>query len=454
MAYAGTVRDFTTGSITKQLITFTIPLFLSNLLQIVYNMVDMIIVGNVLGEVGLSAVSVGGDLTNFMTFFCIGFAGAAQVIIAKYIGAHQQERASRFVGTMTGFLLTAALAVCTVCILLREPLLQVMNTPAESYAEALRYATVSMLGLVFIYGYNIIGAILRGLGDSRHPFLFISIAAVVNLLLDVVFVVGLRMGAGGAALATVLSQALSVLCGLVFIARNRKTLLPNICAADFVRWDKQMLGDLIGLGFPMAIKSAAIQFSKLFTNAWINSYGVYVSAFSGIANKINNISNLVMNAANTAGATMIAQNIGAKKADRVKRVLGRMFVLTLTTAAVLSAVVCLFPAAIFGLFTQEQTVLAIAQEYLLIAVLTFFGSACRACMNALINGSGNYRINFITAILDGFVMRIGLALFFGLALDLGYIGFWLGDALARFTPFVIGGVFYFTGSWETGRGKA
>ncbi|MBQ8144777.1 MAG: hypothetical protein IJ042_08320, partial [Butyricicoccus sp.] len=265
---------------------------------------------------------------------------------------------------------------------------------------------------------------------------------------DVLFVIMLRLGAGGAALATVLSQAISFLCGFSFLFRRRKELLPGLRAADFFRWDKQMLQDFIGLGFPMAIKSAAIQFSKLFTNAWINSYGVEVSAFSGIANKLNSVSNLLMNAVNTAGATMISQNLGAEKFDRVKQILRRLFAVTLTAAAILSGAIYLFPQEIFGVFTKDRGVLLIAQEYLLIAALTFFGSACRAVMNALINGSGQHRINFITAILDGFVLRIGLAVLFGLVFNMEYIGFWLGDALARFTPFVIGGLFLLSGQWK------
>jgi putative MATE family efflux protein len=308
--------------------------------------------------------------------------------------------------------------------------------------------------LIFVYGYNIASTILRGMGDSKYPFYFISISAVLNLLLDLLFVVELRLGAGGAALATVLSQSVSFFCSLFFLAKNRARFSLGIRVSDFLRWDKTMLLELIRLGFPMAIKSAAIQVSKIFTNSWINSYGIAVSAFSGIANKLNSISNLISNAMNTAGATMIGQNIAAKQFRRVGGILRRMFGITLSTAAVISVLLLLYPEQIFGIFTQDQAVLSISREYLLIAVLTFFGSACRACMNAFINGSGHYRVNFITAVLDGFVMRIGLAVFFGLVLDLKYIGFWVGDALARFTPFVIGMIFLAGGQWKNGRGKA
>ena len=447
------IKDFTKGNISKQLISFAFPLFLSNLLQVVYNMVDMIVVGNVLGKAGTSAVSVGGDVTHFLTFVAMGFANAGQILIARYIGAREKEKIGRFIGTMSGFLALASVVLASLGLLFQAQILKWMNTPDEAWEGAVAYSTVCTVGLIFIYGYNVVSAILRGMGDSKHPFIFISIAAVTNLILDLVFVVGFGMGAGGAALATVISQAASFLICTVFLIRHKAEFEMNMSRRDFVRWDGEMLGDLVKLGTPMAIKTASIQVSKLFVNSWINSYGVAVSAFAGIANKVSSISNLISAAMNTAGSTMVGQNIVAGEFGRVKAILKTLALITLSVALVMSLLICLFPEQIFGIFTDEGDgdVLALARGYVPIAVLLFFGAAMRAIMNALINGSGNYRINFVTAILDGIVMRIGLALLFGLALDLRHYGFWLGDALAGFTPFFIGLVFYFTGLWKKGK---
>ena len=442
------VRDFTTGSIPKQLVTFAWPLFLSNLLQVVYNMVDMIVVGNILGKAGISAVAVGGDVSHFLTFVAMGFASAGQVLIAKYVGSRQLDKIGRFVGTMFGFLMSCAVVISAAALLLRHPILQAMNTPAESYSGALAYSCISMAGLVFIYGYNIISAVLRGMGDSRHPFIFISLAAVMNLVLDIVFVAFFGMGAGGAALATVMSQAVSFIACAVFLLRHKEQFQLQIAPKDFVHWDKEMLVSLLKLGTPMAIKSASIQVSKLFVNSWINSYGIAVSAFAGIANKVASVSNLVSNALNTAGSTMVGQNIAAGEYKRVLHVLKSVAVIALTIAALISAAFLLFPQQIFSVFTDDAAVLEISLKYVPIAIMLFFGSAMRSIMNALINGSGHYKINFATAILDGIVMRIGLALLFGLALDMKHYGFWLGDALAGFTPFFIGLVFLISGKWK------
>ncbi len=442
------VVDFTTGSIPKQLFLFASPLFLSSLLQIAYNMVDMVVVGNVMGDIGLSAVSVGGDVSHFLTFLALGFSSAGQILIAKYIGAGQKEKVGRFIATMFVFLTVIALALSVVCFALRRPILLLMNTPAEAFDQALGYSSVCIAGLVFIYGYNMVSAVLRGIGDSRHPFLFISLAALLNIVLDIIFVVHCSMGAAGAALATVISQCVSFVACAVFLYRRRDSLGFAIRAQDFLHIDRDMLAALVKLGIPMAIKSASVQFSKLFVNSWINSYGVTVSAFAGIANKVNSISNLLSNALNTAGSSMVGQNIGARAYKRVPRILLTIAAATLAIASLMTLLFFTFPNQLFGIFTRDPSVLAIVPSYLPIAALIFFGSASRAPSNALINGSGNTKANFATAILDGIVLRIGLGLLFGLGLGMDYLGFWLGDALAGFTPLVIGVVFYLSGKWK------
>ena len=325
-----------------------------------------------------------------------------------------------------------------------------MNTPKEAYEGALAYSTICISGLVFMYGYNAVSAILRGMGDSKHPFIFISIAAVVNIVLDLLFVVGLGLGAGSAGLATVISQAVSFIACTIFLIKKRRQFELDVHINEFLHWDKEMLVSLIKLGVPMAIKMASVQVSKLFVNSWINSYGVTVSAFAGIANKVSSVANLISTAMNTAGSTLVGQNIAARKYDRVVKVLKTLAAITISIAAIMSLFIVLFPTEFFSLFTTEsdKDVLSIAVDFIPIAVLLFFAAALRAVMNALINGSGNYKINFVTAIFDGIVMRIGLALLFGLGLNMKHFGFWLGDALAGFTPFVVGVIFFCTGTWK------
>ncbi len=440
------IKDFTKGNITNQLIRFAWPLFLSNLLQILYNMVDMIIVGQVHGKAGTSAVAVGGDVTMLLTFVAMGFSSAGQVLIAKYIGAAKKEVLGKFVGTLAGFLAISSAVISALGMFFQDKLLILMNTPGEAYEGAVAYSTICMAGLIFIYGYNATSAIMRGMGDSKHPFIFIGVAAGLNVVLDLLFVP--RLGVGGAALATVISQAVSVILCTGFLVKNRDKFSLLCTARDFIFWNRDMLVSLLKLGIPMAIKMASVQVSKLFVNSYVNSYGVEVSAFAGIANKLASFSNLISNSMNAAGSTMVGQNIAAEKYDRVKGIILRLAVITLTVSSIVSLAFIFFPEAIVGLFTGDGAVLALARPFVPIAVLLFFSSAMRAMMNALINGSGNYKTNFATAILDGIVLRIGLSVLFGLVLDMKHFGFWLGDALAGYTPFFIGLVFYLSGAWK------
>ena len=440
--------DFTKGSVPKQMIAFAVPLFLSNLLQAVYNMVDMIVIGQFVGKNGISAVSVGGDILSFLTFLAMGFSNAGQVIIAQHIGAGKKDRTGRIIGNLFSFLLLGAAVMTVLCFIIRDRLLSVMNTPPEAWDYAMSYVTTCIVGLVFIYGYNIISAVLRGMGDSRHPFIFIATAAVINLVLDLLFIAVFHMSAFGAALATVIGQGVSFIWGLIFLYTRRRELGLMLDRSCF-RFDRRIITMLMKLVVPMAIKSAAIMFSKLFVDAWINSYGVVASSASGIESKLNIISNLFSNAVNMGASTMIGQNIGAEKYERVPPVMKTAFSFNIVIGLMLSGILAFFPRLVFGIFTADSDVIAASMRMIPLMVLIFIGSAVRSPNNGLIDGSGNSRLNFAVALLDGIVNRIGFALLFGLGMGMGWIGFLYGDAVAGFTPLLIGGVYFLSGKWRT-----
>ena len=441
------INDFTAGPVFPALFRFAIPLFFSNLLQSVYSMVDMAVVGRVVGESGLSGLSIGGDVLSLLTLICMGLSGASEIIIAQYLGAGMKERLSRFVGTLVSFMFVSSIAVSALCLLLRAPILNLMNTPTEAWEQAMHYSTTCMFGLLFIYGYNTVSAILRGMGDSKRPFLFISIAAVLNLILDVVFVALLHWEAFGAALATVISQGVSFLCSLVYLYKKRH-LLGFELKRQHIRILKTELMPLLKLGIPMAIRYGAILFSRIIVNAWINDYGVTVSAVSGVALKVDMVGINMGHAVATASSAMTGQNIGAEKYDRVKRILKTSFILNAVCFGTVILIVVLFPATVFGIFTKEAAVLAVCMEYIPISVLNLACSALRDSMNGFASGCGNYKYNFTVAILDGVVGRIGFSFLLGTALGLGYFGFWMGSALAGAMPFVIGIFYYLSGTWK------
>ncbi|MBE6992051.1 MAG: MATE family efflux transporter [Ruminococcaceae bacterium] len=444
------IQDLTTGSVTKLLLAFAFPMLLSNLLQTVYSMVDMIVIGQFVGSTGLSAVSIGADILHFLTFVGMGFSNAGQVILSQNIGAGNKDRIKGTIGTMFTLVLGLSVIISVGCLFFIDPILKAMNTPAEAYTYARQYGITCMAGLFFIYGYNMVSAILRGMGDSKHPFIIIAVAAITNLILDLIFVAGFGMGPFGAALATVIGQGVSFIWAITFLFRNREAFGFDFKLKSFIP-DKEVMPVYIKLALPMCLQSAAIHFSMLFVNSYINSYGVIASAVTGIGNKLGSITAVVTNALSTAGSSMVGQNLGAKKYERIPKIIAVSMIADLAFAAILSVLTVFFPEAIFGIFNSDPEVLEMAMTYIPVAVLLYLGFALRSPFFALINGSGNAKLNLCVGLLDGVVCRIGLAMLLGIVMEMGIHGFWYGNALAGYMPFVIGGVFYASGKWKKPR---
>lgn len=441
------VTDLTSGSVVSLLFRFAMPLFVSNALQALYNIVDMIVVGQFIGGSGMSAVSIGGDLLHLLTFLAMGFSSAGQVIIAQHIGGKRMDDVRKTIGTLFTSMLSASLVIALICFLLRGRILGWLNTPEEAWDYTMDYTVTCIVGLFFIYGYNIVSAILRGMGDSKRPFVFITIAAILNTVLDLLFVAVFKMKVFGAALATVIGQGVSFVVSVIYLYRHRESFGFDFRPVSF-RIDGHTLGRLTALGIPMAIQSAAVSFSKIVLAAWINANGVVYSALAGIYNKLNMMAGIVSQSFTTAGSTMVGQNLGAGKHERVPRILRTVLLTGLVVSVIFSLALGLFYGPIYRLFTSDAAVLAVASILVLPTLFNFFGSATRSMAFSLINGSGNTKLNLLVALIDGMISRIGIAALMGFALGMGCQGFWFGDALAGFVPFLIGGTYFLTGKWK------
>ncbi len=442
------MKNLNEGSVGKVLVSFAMPLFLSNLLQAVYNIVDMVVAGQVLGSSGMSGVSIGGDVLHLLTFIAMGFSGAGQVVISQYVGAGEKGKIRKTIGTLFTFLFLVSVGLMLMTFIFRHQLLRFLKAPAESYDAAMDYTIVCAAGLVFIYGYNVVSAILRGMGDSKRPFIFISVAAVLNTILDILFVKYLGMGTLGAALATVIGQAVSFIASIVFLYKNKEQFGFDFARSSF-RIDMEVFRPLFKLGIPMTIQSAAVMFSKLFVVRWVNSFGVNYSAMTGAANKIKMAMMLGSNAFTTAASTMIGQAIGAENYDRVKKIFITSTGIVASIGVVLGTAIYIFPEFAVGLFTSDQAVLQLSHVWAPIILVDAVGMVLRAPSFALINGSGNSRLNLMVALFDGIIARLTFAYVLGFTLNLGCFGVWLGDALAGFVPGVIGYPYYFSGKWKT-----
>ena len=442
------IRDLTQGSPMKQLLSFSFPFVLANLLQQAYNMADMVIVGQFVGSAGLSAASAGGELAMMFLFFALGFSSAGQIIISQHIGAGERDRLNSTIGTLLSFLFFLGAVFTVFSLLACDWLIGVIRVPPEAVRHAHDYCFVYFIGMIPVFGYNVVSAILRGLGDSKHPFIFVAIAAVTNIILDLIFVGPLGMACFGAALATVLSQTLSFVVALVFLYRNRARMGFDFRLESF-RPDKKELSAIVRLGMPLSIQGAAVSVSMLVIQRYINSYGVVASAATAVGNKLTLVATICTTAMMSAGNSIIAQSFAARKLERVSATTGCILVINMAFCTLLTLIFAVFPEQIFALFDREPEVLALSHPYVPICALNMLGIATRATAMAFINGIGFSRLSFIAGFIDGIVARIGLSLLFGIVLGMGVRGFWLGSALAGLVIGLIGAIYYASGKWKT-----
>ncbi len=439
--------DLTVGHVGRQLVTFAIPFMFANLLQTLYNMVDAVIVGQFVGADGLSAVSSCGELIQFYTFIAIGFGGAGQTLIGQFIGAGKRERLNRTIGTLFSILLGMAILISLFCAFSWNWQLSLIKLPSEALQSGHDYFLICSSGMIFIFGYNLVSSILRGMGDSKHPLIFIAIASVSNLVLDLLFVPVLHMGTAGAALATTMGQAISFIFALVYLYRNRQQFGFDFQLQSFCP-DATIISPLMRLGIPMSAQGALISVSMLYVYSLINAFGVAASAANGVQLKLANVNRIITNSMGTAGSAMIAQCIGANKHDRAKSVFNWTLLITLIYAALYSTILLLFPRQIFSLFTRDQAVIAFASAVCLFSAGDNFGGAFRSPCNSMVNGTGAAILGLISSLMDGVVARIGLSILFGNIIGMGIKGYWLGNMLAGYVSVAILLPFVLTGAWR------
>lgn len=442
------IRDLTTGSPIRQLLTFAMPFIFANILQQVYNLADMVIVGQFIGSAGLTAASNAGELATFFLFVSMGFASAGQIIISQHIGAGNKDRLNNTIGTLFTFSFLLAAAFTLISILICDWALRFIRVPQEAMAYAHDYAITYFCGMIPVFGYNMVSSILRGMGDSKHPFIFIAIAAVLNIGLDLLFVGVFHWACFGAALATVISQTVSFVISIIFLYKRRVSFGFDFRLRSF-RLDQRELKPIIRLGLPISIQSVAISGSMLFINACINNLGLTAAAATAVGNKLTLLATICAQALQTAGNSMVAQNFAAGKHRRVSVTLGCILGFSMVFCLVLAVLVLLFPEQIFSIFDRDPAVLALSHSYAIYCAISLIGFATRAAAFALLNGIGYASLSFVASILDGIVARIGFSLLFGEVFHMGVQGYWLGGAIAGNVIGVIVLFYYLSGRWKT-----
>lgn len=447
MASKTLTKNFTSGSVPKQLFWFSLPFMASNALQVLYSTIDMMIVGNYVGKAGLSAVSQSSLIINFAVMVCLGVSNAGQVLVSQAIGSGKRKSLNDIIGTLFTLLTAFSLLLTVVIIGCSVPILKVMNTPKESYNMAMEYLIICAGGLVFTAGYNMVSAVLRGMGDSKSPLLFIAIASVINLVLDFIFTGLWGWGVAGAAWATIIGQGASFLFSIYYLYK-RKTEFGFDFKPESLKPQKKYFKLIVSLGTPMAIQSGFINVSMLFVTSLINDIGVGAGATFGVGTRIDDIINKLCMGIQYAAIPMISQNIGAGAQKRAQKVVYWTWLYSGIFTVVCILLYLFFGRELFVLFSDDKEVHNLSVTFISAILWMFPAFAIMRGSGAFIQGIGNAKFCMALAILDGVVLRIGLSWLFGIGLDMGFYGFVLGYGLAPYGFAIPSMIYFLLGKWK------
>ncbi len=440
-------KDLTQGSVTKQLIKFATPFLLSNLLQALYSVADMIIVGQFCGKTGITGVSIGSQINILVTGAAMGLSVGGTVLIAQYGGQKMYGEQRKTIGTMTTLYMILAVVLTVAMMFLCNPLLTLLNTPASAYSEAADYYNICMGGMVFMFLYNAISGVLRGMGDSKRPLYFVLIAAITNVVLDLILVGKLGMASAGAAWATITSQALSVIISLIYLIK--KKFFAEYKLSDF-KISKDKFKPLMQIGLPSSVQSLVVSLSFLTLTALVNSLpnAEVASACQGIGGKINSFAILPGLAISSAISSMAGQNIGAGEFARAKKTMLTGMAMAFSISVVVFAVVNLFPEFLIRLFDSEPEVIETGARYIRIISFDYLFACIMFCLNGLAIAAGNTYIALINAICNGILVRMPVAYFLVKVMDMGFDGVALAMGFASVVGIIIGAIYVQSGKWK------
>lgn len=406
-------RGLTEGSIPKQMLLFAMPMFISSVFQQLYNAVDTLIVGNVLGDQELASVASSGSMIFLMTGFIFGISAGAGVVIARFFGAQDKERLHKAVHTTVAIGVICGLTLAALGFFFTPWLLELMATPDDVMPHSVLYFRIYSLGCITVVLYNFGACILQSIGDSRSPMIFLIISAISNVILDLVFIWGLGGGVGSAALATVLSQGLSAFLVFSKLIRLGRQGHPYGVSISAIKIDMPMLRNVISQGFPSGIQNSVTSISHIVVQGNINLFGATAMAGCGTHMKIEGFAFLPIMCFSMALATFVSQNLGANKTDRVMGGI-RFGLICSIIAAQIVGVILFFGASFFvRLFSENQEVIYYGASQIKIAALFAFVLAIDHCSIGILRGFGRpviamgvvlaiwclFRIVFITVML-------------------------------------------------------
>ena len=441
-ADSGGLRNMTVGSPAGHIFYFALPLLLGSFLQQLYNMVDSWVVGNYAGDASLAAVGVGYPVIFMFTSLFMGLSGGDTVVIAQFYGAGNMGRVRDAVDTVYTAFMASAIPITLLALGLVKPVLLLMQVQADAWAESWLYLTVVSAGLVGAIGYNLNAGILGGLGNSRTTLLFLAISSVMNIVLDLVFVLGLGMGVLGVALGTIISQAFSWLFGLFYINRR----YPAIAIRPFCRrFDRALFRQIMGIGLPAGIQMSLVALGAMVVMSKINSFGKEFAAAYNVGSKLDSLAFLPVQSLSNAVTAFVGQNTGAKRPDRVRRGIRMTVAASVVWSAVMLVLIPLGPTLV-GFFSDTPAVIHSGTVYLRCIMPFYVLFSVMFCLNNAMRGAGDSLFPMLDVIFSLILVRVPAVYWFAdhYGPDYMYYGVGVGWCVG----FTLSVVYYLSGRWK------
>ncbi|MCC8197056.1 MAG: MATE family efflux transporter [Tannerellaceae bacterium] len=436
-------HDLTQGKEWKVIFRFALPLLIGNLLQQLYNLTDSIIVGRFLGKEALAAVSASFFIYYFIISLVIGIGSGTSVVVSQFFGARQFENVQKTFSSFFIFMLISGIVLSITGILLAEPIFRLIRTPEEIISQAVAYFRIYIGGTFLFVTFNSIISILRGMGQSFRPMIFILISTILNIGLDFLFIVGFHWGVEGAARATVLAQGIDMCISLIYI--NKKHSLLSIQRKDLL-FDCYLFKKSLKIGLPTSVQQCAIAIGLIALLGIVNSFGTDTLTAYGAAGKIDMIITQAILTLSGALAAFTGQNIGAGRMDRIRNgVRYTMGINIIWGILTFGAVYCWGDKMMLA-FTDDSNVIRIGQEYLLILAGFFIIHGGLNIFNGVLRGAGDTMFTMTTSLFSLWLIRIPLAYF--LSYYLGQTGIWWSIGLSILIGFIITYIYYKTGKWK------
>jgi putative MATE family efflux protein len=438
------MKDLTKGHEGKLIFLFALPMLFGSVFQQLYNVVDSIIVGRVLGKEALAAVGNAFPIFFTLIALIIGVAFGGTVVISQYFGAKNYEKVRKAIGTLYTLMFGMAAFLTLIGLLFTDSILSLLKIPDELYADASIYIKIFIGGLIAFFGFNGTAAILRGLGDSKTPMVFMLISTFVNIGLDLLFVMVFKWGVAGVAIATVISQGGAFLTAVWYLNRYHKFISIRLKDLTF---DKEIFLQTIRIGLPTGLQQTFVALGMIALQRVVNTFGTDVIASYSVAGRIDAIVMMPAMIFSQALAAFVGQNIGAGKNDRVVKGLHATLIMSSVLALILTLFIILSREALVGLFNQDPEVIRIGSEYLLIVSGCYLLFAGMFSYNGVMRGAGDTIIPMFITLFALWVVRIPAAYY--LSGIIGETGIWWSVPIGWVAGLILSIFYYKTGRWKT-----